>query len=271
MKISIIKSPWQNIFIDLLKSANQKILLTSPFIKNQTAKIIVENCSRNIPEFKIINSFKLSYFYKGASDLSALKTLIDIGANIKSVHNLHAKLFIIDNSAIITSANLTPGGLRNNWEYGIKIESEILNEIEKDFSLLFDDQDNPEINKDIINKASDILNCIPVEKRPAISIRDDMLFEDVINDHNIEEKYDGGTDTILNNLTLWKKDVFECLLKIRQDIFTLEEVYEFRKALRSLHPDNRNIEAKIRQQLQYLRNLGLVEFVKPGIYKKLWR
>jgi type II restriction enzyme len=37
------------------------------------------------------------------------------------------------------------------------------------------------------------------------------------------------------------------------------------------HPDNRNIKDKIRQQLQYLRDLGLIEFKERGVYRKLWK
>lgn len=41
-------------------------------------------------------------------------------------------------------------------------------------------------------------------------------------------------------------------------------------ALKEQYRNNRNIEAKIRQQLQYLRDLGLVKFEGNGVYKKLW-
>jgi type II restriction enzyme len=37
--------------------------------------------------------------------------------------------------------------------------------------------------------------------------------------------------------------------------------------LHALHPSNRHIRPKIRQQLQVLRNLGLLEFVLPGEYR----
>jgi len=48
----------------------------------------------------------------------------------------------------------------------------------------------------------------------------------------------------------------------------LEQVYCFEKALSEKHPDNRFIKAKIRQQLQILRDKGYLEFVERGIYKK---
>ena len=269
--ITIIRSPWQNIFLDLVQNTKQQILLASPFIKFQTVSKIIEIYNKNISDFKVINSFKLSYFHRGASDLNALKSLIDNGALVKNVHNLHAKIFIFDNIAVVTSGNLTPGGLSNNWEYGIKIDNELVNQIRDDYLNLFNNDENPIVNLDIITKAESILNSIPRERRKTIAVSDRSLFEDILNDHNVDEKYDAGVDTIIPNLSAWKKDVFECLINISEDIFTLEEVYSFKTKLQKMHPDNRNIEPKIRQQLQYLRDLGLLEFVKPGIYKKLWR
>jgi DpnI-like restriction endonuclease len=49
--------------------------------------------------------------------------------------------------------------------------------------------------------------------------------------------------------------------------FTLGEVYAFADELVCLHPHNKNIEPKIRQQLQGLRDLGFVEFVGGGNYR----
>ena len=49
--------------------------------------------------------------------------------------------------------------------------------------------------------------------------------------------------------------------------FTLAEVYAFADTLRRLHPQNRHVEDKIRQQLQRLRDLGFVEFQGRGVYR----
>jgi type II restriction enzyme len=47
-------------------------------------------------------------------------------------------------------------------------------------------------------------------------------------------------------------------------------MYEkFEEHLSHLHPDNRHVRDKIRQQLQVLRNRGLIEFVKPGVYRRI--
>jgi type II restriction enzyme len=49
--------------------------------------------------------------------------------------------------------------------------------------------------------------------------------------------------------------------------FSLQEVYTLEENLARLHPANRNIQPKIRQQLQVLRDMGLVKFTAPGSYR----
>jgi type II restriction enzyme len=46
-------------------------------------------------------------------------------------------------------------------------------------------------------------------------------------------------------------------------------MYEFVKELSVKHLGNNNVEAKIRQQLQFLRDKGFVEFTTRGNYKKI--
>jgi type II restriction enzyme len=49
--------------------------------------------------------------------------------------------------------------------------------------------------------------------------------------------------------------------------FSLADVYAHADTLAKLHPANRHIQPKIRQQLQVLRDWGLVEFVGGGAYR----
>jgi len=49
--------------------------------------------------------------------------------------------------------------------------------------------------------------------------------------------------------------------------FTLADVYAHAGALAKLHPQNRHVRDKIRQQLQVLRDLGLLEFLGGGSYR----
>jgi len=67
----------------------------------------------------------------------------------------------------------------------------------------------------------------------------------------------------------WLADILNILMKINKDIFTLKDVYNYIPYLKVLHPQNNNIEAKIRQQLQILRNNNVIEFLGKGVYRKL--
>ncbi len=65
----------------------------------------------------------------------------------------------------------------------------------------------------------------------------------------------------------WVADVLGCVERL-YSTFTLENVYSFELELAKKHPKNHYIRAKIRQQLQVLRDLGLIEFVSPGVYRR---
>lgn len=67
----------------------------------------------------------------------------------------------------------------------------------------------------------------------------------------------------------WLFDVLNCVNAIAADVFTLDKVYEFEPLLSAKHPENNNVKAKIRQQLQLLRDKGYIEFLTRGQYRKI--
>ena len=64
----------------------------------------------------------------------------------------------------------------------------------------------------------------------------------------------------------WLADVLGCVERLPAS-FTLDDVYVYAEELSKKHPKNHNIRPKIRQQLQVLRDLGLLRFVRPGVYE----
>jgi len=66
----------------------------------------------------------------------------------------------------------------------------------------------------------------------------------------------------------WLLDVLKCVESIPEDNFCLDEVYAFADILQQKHPENNFVKDKIRQQLQYLRDKGFVEFLDRGKYRK---
>jgi type II restriction enzyme len=67
----------------------------------------------------------------------------------------------------------------------------------------------------------------------------------------------------------WTLDVLQVVQSLGKMEFTLADVYAHTHDLAKLHPKNAHIPDKIRQQLQVLRDLGLLEFLSPGTYKLL--
>jgi type II restriction enzyme len=64
----------------------------------------------------------------------------------------------------------------------------------------------------------------------------------------------------------WLLDVLVCVERIKKKEFSLDEVYAFEGVLKAKHPANNNVRAKIRQQLQFLRDKGVIEFLGRGRY-----
>ncbi len=65
----------------------------------------------------------------------------------------------------------------------------------------------------------------------------------------------------------WTLDVLRMVRELDRERFSLKDVYAREDYLTALHPENHNIQPKIRQQLQVLRDLGFIEFVSAGQYR----
>lgn len=115
-----------------------------------------------------------------------------------------------------------------------------------------------------INEIQNIINSIP--KPP------DILLPKLHLDYeeSTEDCFDKDVSSIVENLNGWKKAVFSALRFIEKQVFTTHDFSLIVPYLRNQYPANNNIEAKIRQQLQELRDLGLVKFEGNGVYQKLW-
>lgn len=71
------------------------------------------------------------------------------------------------------------------------------------------------------------------------------------------------------NLRGWIMDVLTCVNNMNSETFTLQEIYKYADVLGAKHNQNNNVEAKIRQQLQFLRDKGFIEFIGRGVYRKI--
>ncbi|MDP2924529.1 MAG: DpnI domain-containing protein [Candidatus Omnitrophota bacterium] len=65
----------------------------------------------------------------------------------------------------------------------------------------------------------------------------------------------------------WILDVMNCIDSLNKKEFSLQEMYGFEDELSSKHPGNKHIKDKIRQQLQFLRDRGYLDFIGKGCYR----
>jgi type II restriction enzyme len=65
----------------------------------------------------------------------------------------------------------------------------------------------------------------------------------------------------------WTIDVLNAIRRLGKAHFSLQDLYREEQGLQLTHPNNRNVRPKIRQQLQVLRDLRLLDFEGGGTYR----
>jgi hypothetical protein len=66
----------------------------------------------------------------------------------------------------------------------------------------------------------------------------------------------------------WKHLVMGVVDTMPRD-FELRDVLDYRGAFQAVYPENKHVEAKIRQSLQVLRDQGVIQFLGHGRYRRL--
>ncbi|OGL92093.1 MAG: restriction endonuclease [Omnitrophica WOR_2 bacterium RIFCSPHIGHO2_01_FULL_49_10] len=64
----------------------------------------------------------------------------------------------------------------------------------------------------------------------------------------------------------WILNIMNCIDRLDKKEFSLSEIYNFEQELGLKYPNNKHIKDKIRQQLQFLRDKGYLEFIEKGKY-----
>jgi len=130
-------SPWKNEFIETIAQTKKELLISSPFINVKGIKILSNAVqARHSIEVTLITNLTTKNIINEFTEPKALLELYKQFAQVKvsSLGRLHAKVYLIDDRmGIITSANLTSGGLTSNFEYGVLI---------KDKNMIFDIQED---------------------------------------------------------------------------------------------------------------------------------
>ena len=129
-------------------------------------------------------------------------------------------------------------------------------------SFFFMHYDRYEVNNLVI-----VPKCFFIPAIAKIPVIKDCIVlpeEGVINEYNRIYRLQTGT---LEGRG-WLVDTLNIVDRLDRD-FSLNEVYKFVDELQLKHPENHHIQDKLRQQLQFLRDKGLLEFKGRGKYRRL--
>jgi phosphatidylserine/phosphatidylglycerophosphate/cardiolipin synthase-like enzyme len=123
--VELLPSPWHSALDVLVRSVRAELTIVSPFItRSATARvldILRKEHSRSL-RVHIVTDLSVTHLIDGALDPAAIVDVLDLFPStvVSIAPRLHAKAYLADRSvAIVTSANLTDGGLYFNKEYGV--------------------------------------------------------------------------------------------------------------------------------------------------------
>ena len=136
---SVLSRGWKGELQNVFLQARNDIIISSPYVTEQGTNFVLANLRQEVTaqiRLRILTNLSPVNIYQGSTDPEALKSLVLALPHFTLLHlpKLHAKVYIVDHKcAIVTSANLTAGGLEHNYEYGIKIsDPRIVKEIAQD-------------------------------------------------------------------------------------------------------------------------------------------
>ncbi|MEX2599565.1 MAG: phospholipase D family protein [Dehalococcoidia bacterium] len=120
---------WVDQFDDFVGKTQSSLTLVSPFITRSPLLRVKKSLPAGTTvKIEIITNLHGDNLSSGSVDAAAIAELAESHmAVVRHLPGLHAKVFISDDArAIVTSSNLTDGGLYRNYEYGILIEDGVL-------------------------------------------------------------------------------------------------------------------------------------------------
>lgn len=194
---------WDKNLATLFGNVKSELTISSPYISDAGAYLLINSVSSEFKEkglLRFITDLSPKNIYQGSTNpFSFEKFFKEINlVQIFHLPKLHAKVYIQDNKkAIVTSGNLTAGGLYNNFEYGIFTnDANFVSYIKNDLT----DYGNlgALINcKDIQNycNLSEKISDIYIKKEKSFSKEIEIQFNNAIekaNDELIKFKLAGG-------------------------------------------------------------------------------
>ena len=258
----IITTPTYDWLAERAAMCKSRMLIASPYVNDA-----VVNLAGLLPlevAKTVVTKTDLRDFRVGTSNLDSLRTLAQKGAKIRSLHNLHAKVYVFDETtALVTSANATFGGMRRNRECGLAVEDRqsVSNLADLVLSGFGSDMPPRAISLAELSRLRSALPLIDVSL-PKIPANDSLAEKILTSEATFSVP---NRAELLSQFTGWLHLTLRGVLEMPESGFGIQQLFAVcQPAAIVEYPNNRNVEAKLRQQLQFLRDRGLVEFLSPG-------
>ncbi len=121
-----IKSPWSATFDQFAGSIQETAIIAVPYITRQPIERLAGKLRSRLKSVRldVMTNLYADSLIDGSLDIGALAWLCEQvpGTTVRHLRHLHAKTYVADeHTAIVTSANLTNGGLFRNHELGVAI------------------------------------------------------------------------------------------------------------------------------------------------------
>jgi len=126
--VQVLDRDWSAALGQLVREAAEEFTVVSPFITQRGAQQIEKNVAaplRKSGVVRVMTDLSPSSLCQGSIEPAAVRRLCAMSPSHDLIHlpRLHAKVYIADaHSAIITSGNLTAGGLVQNYECGVFLD-----------------------------------------------------------------------------------------------------------------------------------------------------
>lgn len=124
----LLRNDFPQRLAELFNSATAEIVVSTPYFSDAGGELLLRSTKdrfRSHGTLLFVTNLSPKNILQSATDPKSLLKLTDNVPNtaLRHLPRLHAKAYIADGKvAIITSANLTAGGLYHNYEYGVEID-----------------------------------------------------------------------------------------------------------------------------------------------------
>ncbi len=137
--LAVIGRDWGHQLAVLVQAAHDDLLISSPYVTSAGCDLVRSNLTDTLRaggSLTILTDLSPMSMCQGATDPAAVRSLLAArrGACVYHLPRLHAKVYVADTqAAIVTSGNLTSGGLLQNYEYGLRVsEPSVVRSIRND-------------------------------------------------------------------------------------------------------------------------------------------